>query len=849
MESKGRKNRTIRPKAKLGTTICAVFVSLILLGGICAVIAGLAFSNKLLANKPELVVEDLKAPDSTIIYDAEGNVLTELGLYLRENIEYKDMPNCLIDAFLAVEDSRFFEHPGFDVPRFTKAIIENLKSGSFAQGGSTITMQLIKNTYFSIDDGENSTLAASEGMSGIQRKLQEIVLALQLDMNKEMSKQDIIASYINKVNFGDNIRGVEKASEYYFGKSASELNLAESAFLAGIINAPTTYNPYNNMYKNYSDYLDPESDYLVNAQNRKDEVLYLMHYHGYISDTEYELAKSVRVENLLSGISVNFEETNSDYQQYIDVVINEIIEETGLNPYSNSMKVYTNMEPKMQDIVNDIQNEEEYTGIKFTSDLEQDAIVILNNQTGAVIAIGGGRGDVESSRMFNRATDSYINPGSSIKPVLDYALAFEKLKWSTGHVITDQPVWLYGGDILIQNSENKYFGDVTLTQALADSLNTCAVKTLVAVVDEIGEDACIDYLNSIGFDFDYEDFDLQFAIGGHNCLVTPMQLAGAHATLINDGMYVKPHTIEHIEFTGGKENYVADTEGTRVLSSSAAFQTAYLEYTNIYGGYSNSMSILKRDYPVYAKTGTSDYGDAGKPYGIPYGARKSGTLVAQTNKYTVCTWLGFDKLEEGAYFTSSEYDQNTKGKICKFLLDQLDEKETNYDPSEFISTPDSITKVTHILGAYPYAYPSGGYETITGYIDKEYLENNPLVDVSEVYARLETKYVSGTIESLDVSRSGNVVTFLAYAPFGRGDGVEDFSAVNYEGKVASAIGRSYFPHYNYVGDFISTAQYTISIGDRVVVNGETPVNQTVSVVIPEDTSATVCVNGYCAIAY
>ena len=823
-----------KPKDKKKTIlVLAIIVTVVVFVGIIGCVGAVIFANKLLEGKPDLNVEDLKAPNSTIIYDADGNVLTELGLYLRENIEYEEMPNSLIDAFLAVEDSRFFSHIGFDIPRFTKAIIENLKSGSFAQGGSTVTMQLIKNTYYSIDDGENSTIAAAEGMSGVQRKMQEIVMAIELDWGKLMNKQDIIASYINKVNYGDNIRGVEKAAEFYFGKRASQLTLPESAFLAGIVNAPTTYNPYNNLYKYDSYYLDPDSDYLSNAQDRKDEVLYLMKYHGYISNKEYELAKAVRIEDLLIGKSEQFDETSELYQQYIDVVINEIEEVTGLNPYTNPMRVYTNMDPYMQEVVYDLQNEADYTGIKFTSDLVQDAIIIMNNQTGEVIAIGGGRGENESSRMFNRATDSYVNPGSSMKPVLDYALAFETLKWSTGHVITDQPVWLYGGDILIQNSEEMYFGDVTLTQALADSLNTCAIKTLVSVVDEKDEEYCIDYLNSIGFNFDYDDFDLQFAIGGHNCLVTPMQLAGAHAMLVNDGMYIKPHTIKKIEFRGNTEDYIADTEGTRALSSAAAYQTAYLEYTNVYSEYSNSMDILETGYPVYAKTGTADYGDSGKEFGIPFGARKSGTLIAQTNKYTVCAWVGFDELKKDAYFTYAQYDKNTKGQICRFLLDQLKEHYTEgYDPSTGIEVPEDIVEVEHILGAYPYAKPQAGYQTTKGYISKTYLDEHPLVDVSEVLGRLETRVLDGSVQAIHGERSGNTLTLQFYAYFGNSQAGEDISTINWVNDVAVAQGRSYFPKYNYVGNAPHNYNYEVSIGGNVIAKGQCGLFDKVTLEVP-----------------
>jgi len=832
------KKKNMPNGSKKMITLAIIMFMLIMLaigvaGGVCY------FCYRLLDGKPELKVSDLKSPNSTVIYDAKGNQIYELGLYIRENIDYDDMPNCLIDAFLAVEDSRFFEHPGFDVPRFTKAIIENIASGSFAQGGSTVTMQLVKNTYYSIDDGENSITAAVEGMSGVKRKMQEIILALELDQGNQMSKQDIIASYINKVNYGDNIRGVEKASEYYFGKRASDINYIEAAFLAGVINAPTYFNPYNELDKYESYYLDSDESYIENANNRKDEVLYLMYYHGYISKLEYELGCQTRIEDIIKGKSDNFNETSEIFQQYIDVVIDEAYELTGEDPYTTPMQIYTSMDPHMQQVVYDIQNEAEYTGISFPNELLQDAIVILNNQTGEIVALGGGRGENESSRNFNRAADSYINPGSAMKPILEYALAFENLKWATSHVITDRPIWLDNSDILIQNSEEVYFGDVTLVQALGLSLNTCAIQVLESVIDKMGTDYCVDYLNSIGFEFNYEDFNTQYAIGGSTCVVTPLQLAAAHAMLINDGIYIKPHTIVKVDIKGSQDSYVSDTQGTRVLSSEAAWQTAYLEYTNVYES-SNSMDVLETGYPVYAKTGTADYGESGEWCGIPYGARKAGNLVAQTNKYTVGTWLGFDKAEEGAYFTDAQYDENTKGKICAFLINELYDYYTeDYHPEDGIAIPEGITTITHILGAYPYAYPAEGYQSITGYISKEYLQENPLVDVNSVLAALPVRTLDGNVKGIHARRNGTTLTldFYAYSGIDILTNKMDISTINRIGDVAIAWGRYYFPHYIYVGINPTVYWYQINIGEQMIATGVTV--QSVTIEVPEEADVTV----------
>nr|MCR4854569.1 transglycosylase domain-containing protein [Erysipelotrichaceae bacterium] len=723
------------------------------------------------------------------------------------------------------------EHPGFDIPRFTKAALANFRTRDFSQGGSTITMQLIKNSYFSIDADDESTIAAREGMSGIKRKMQEIVLSLELENLTDTPKQDIIAMYINKVNYGNNIRGVEKAAQYYFGKSAENLNLSESAFLAGLINSPNTYNPYNDLYKHDNYYLDPDSNYLENAVERRNEVLDLMVMHGYISEKESDLAKSIRIEDMLSGISDNFFETNEKYQAYIDAVINEVIDVTGESPYKVGMEIHTNMNAYLQEYVYDMQNEADYIGLKFPNELCQSAIVVMDNQIGAIEALGGGRGETESARQFNRATDAYLNPGSSIKPVVDYALCIDALGYATSHTFTDMPYYLYGGNVLISNYDHNYYGDMLMTEALGRSQNTPAVQALAAVVEEKGEEFVVDYLNSIGFKFDYSDFDLQFAIGGNRCLVTPLQLAGAHAMFINGGRYIRPHTVNYIEYNDGREDFVADTVGQQRISDATAWMVAYLEEYNMTGSYSSLMWYVKngRHYPLYGKTGTTDWGDSGKDYGIPTGATKDSWLVMQTNKYTISCWTGYDTLEKGAYFTTYEYQENTKSKIVARILDELiDHHLGEYDPYTPLEMPDSVTEFTHLKGAYPYARPDG-YPSVTGYIAKKALEEHPLVSASEAMetARNTKKYISGGIAGLNGSYDGNTV----WVSFGLGGGENgfctgdacDLSTTNDYGETTYAAGRIWFPHWTaiYSGGAVPPFFYTVTSDTGEVIAGAT----------------------------
>lgn len=797
-EAKKSEVKTKRPKTSKPVFIWAIVVFVVVLLGISAVIGAAIFGYNLIKDKPEFDVAKLESEDSSIIYDAYGNEIIELGLYLRENIEYNQMPNCLIDAFLSIEDSRYFEHFGFDIPRFTKAAIENLKSGGFGQGGSTMTMQLVKNSYFQLDANGESTMAAASGMAGVKRKAQEIVLAMEC--NRELSKKEVIALYINKINFGNNIRGVQKAAQYYFGKDAKDINLVEACFLAGIINSPNNYNPYNELYKNNPSYiyLNPNITYLENAQERTAEVLDLMAYHGYITKEEAALAKTVKIENLLAGADKKFKSYSEYFQDYIDAVIDETEQVTGKDPYSTSMKIYTAMDPYMQELLWNIENEK--TDLKYTRDLEQSALVVLNNQNGELIALGGGRNQEKEVRQFNRATSALLQPGSAIKPVLEYVLAFDRLGWSTAHTITDQPIYLYGGNVLVANAGGQgYTGDMLITEAIARSLNTPAVQTLDAVLKEIGEDEVKDYLRSIGITANLDTFDLQWAIGGNTCLVTPVQLAGAHAIFMNKGYYVAPHTIRKIVFSDDSE-IVSDTVGKQVVSSAAAYMAATCEEYNVSGPFFNLMQILKRSYPVYAKTGTTDWSTAGRPYGIPTGAPKDMWMVAQTSNYTVTVWLGFDKAEKGAYFTTSEDMANLKGKMIRLILNELDE-HFDYGPHA-VEKPDDVTNVTMVKGAYPYAYSDGSYETVTGLIRKSKLEENPLVSVGSVLANLPVK--EGDSDSTHISgyinEWGAAAVSVTYGSYYCTDGTQDLSARNIYGKTKEATGRCYFPHYASTGE-------------------------------------------------
>lgn len=691
------KKRQTGKKVSLGKKIAIAVVYFILICGILGVAGGGFLAYQMIQDAPQMELSDFEGLNSTQILDKDGELITELGAYFRENISYDEMPNSLIDAFVAIEDSRFFEHPGFDIPRFVRAALENLKTMSFGQGGSTFTMQLVKNTYFQVDDMENSTIAEKS----IDRKVQEIWLALNLETM--IDKQEIFQLYVNKLNFGGNIRGVQKAAQYYFGKNASELNLSESALLAGIINRPNAYNPYSNL------------DY---ATERRNTVLDMMVYHGYITETEAQLAKSIKVEDQLVGENFSISESGGAYQSYIDAVIDEVKTITGKDPALASMTIYTNMDRDIQTQIDEIQNG---TTIEFPDELMQVAIVSMNNQTGEIYGLGGGR-NYSGSRLLNRATSQYKQPGSAVKPFLSYALAFEHLGWATDHVVTDRPILYRGTNTVVGNFDGSYRGDVTLMQAVAQSLNTPAIQTLQEVIDTVGRSTVVEYLQSLGFSrVTSENFDTGYAIGGSSFEASAVEMASAHAAMINGGQYIEPHTVSRIVFSDGSEDYVANSQPVQVISEEAAYMSSMLMQYCVEGPYYNYMQVLERDYPVYAKTGTTDWGEDGVRFGIPEGAARDKWMIASTSQVTNVVWVGYDMGVEGedTYFSSEKSRLNIPGQISELLLDAAYDES---NPPTALERPQGVENITHIIGTFPYAAVEGvdGSLATTGLIKSEY---------------------------------------------------------------------------------------------------------------------------------
>jgi penicillin-binding protein 1A len=778
------------PKPRLKRFMLGLLLST-MLTGLLSVSATAFYIHRVLQDAPTLDPADFIALDSSKVFDAEGALIADVGFQLRENIRFDELPQVTIDAFVAVEDSRFFEHNGFDIPRFIKVIFENLRTRSFAQGGSTFTMQLVKATYFESEE----SLAPRTGLEGVNRKIQEIYLALQAE--RVLEKERILELYLNRINFGvpNNRRGIQTAAQYYFAKDVHELSLVESAMLAGIINAPNFYQPIRRVDR---------------ATARTHTVLDLMRYHGYISAQELSLARATSLENLLVGAPPRAVEIENirPYQAYVDAVIQEVIALTGLNPISTPMRIFTHMNRALQTEV-ELILDGQADSVVWPNEIIQGAIVSVDNQSGAVYAIGGGR-FYNGERLFNRVTDMRRQPGSAAKLILTYPLAFEHLNWSTQHTLYDRPIIYAGTDVTIRNFDRVYRGVVNLARAVGVSLNIPAIDTLQAVVNQIGSASVVNFLNAIGFtQVTRAQFDLGYGIGGSNFTVSPLQLAGAYATMLNAGLYQQPHTVTRIEFLDGRDPIIFNPSSQRVLSEEAAYLSAALMEQNVTGPYRNFMQLLTRPYEVYAKTGTSDWGDTGLIYNIPAGSAKDKWMAAGTSAITHVVWVGYDRAEADqiSYLDRAQTNLNLPGRINNLLItasERIFGRPTN------LVRPATVVEVVHLQGLFPYHIATEGSSSelqvsalmrqtdaplpvleLPLALDMPFTINNGDTLNARIlgyspyngykYFILVEEPVHGTLEGFD-PESGNFV----YSHFGNGE-VDQFSVVLSNGERDSEI--------------------------------------------------------------
>lgn len=523
---------------------------------------------------------------TSIIYDGQSDVVTRLhGVQDRTWVSISELQPSTVYAFISAEDARFFEHEGVDVIRIAGAIVADIKAGSYVQGASTISQQLIKLSHLTSE-------------KTISRKAEEAALAYE--MERQYSKEDILEMYLNYVYFGGGYYGIEAAAEGYFGVHASDLTLDQSAMLAGILKSPSGYAPHINY---------------AASINRRNNILRLMRDYGYITDDEKKQASAGRPTIL--------HDKNEEYSgYYTDAVTKSAAALMGITVdelIRGGYSIYSAMDSDIQHYCEEMFK----NGELFPAEDSEAAIVVLEPSTGMVVAMVGGR-SYTGGISFNRATDIRRQPGSVIKPVIAYAPAFEYLNYTAADMILDEETTF--ADYTPSNYGNKYYGWVTVREAVTKSLNVPAVKTLSAV----GVYRAKDFAKRCGIEFDDKDDSLALALGGFTYGVSPLQIAGAYSCFASGGIYNTPTLIKKITDRNGLTVYEYRQDNRRVMSEANAYILTSMLKSVVTEGTGHRLNTL--DIPIAGKTGT---------VGLANGNRDA-WMAGYTPEYTAVVWQGYD---------------------------------------------------------------------------------------------------------------------------------------------------------------------------------------------------------------
>ena len=523
---------------------------------------------------------------TSIIYDGQSDVVTRLhGVQDRIWVSVSELQPSTVYAFISAEDARFFEHEGVDVIRIAGAIVADIKAGSYVQGASTISQQLIKLSHLTSE-------------KTISRKAEEAALAYE--MERQYSKEDILEMYLNYVYFGGGYYGIEAAAEGYFGVHASDLTLDQSAMLAGILKSPSGYAPHINY---------------AASINRRNNILRLMRDYGYITDDEKKQASARRPTIL--------HDKNEEYSgYYTDAVTKSAAALMGITVdelIRGGYSIYSAMDSDIQHYCEEMFK----NGELFPAEDSEASIVVLEPSTGMVVAMVGGR-SYTGGISFNRATDIRRQPGSVIKPVIAYAPAFEYLNYTAADMILDEETTF--ADYTPSNYGNKYYGWVTVREAVTKSLNVPAVKTLSAV----GVYRAKDFAKRCGIEFDDKDDSLALALGGFTYGVSPLQIAGAYSCFASGGIYNTPTLIKKITDRNGLTVYEYRQDSRRVMSEANAYILTSMLKSVVTEGTGHRLNTL--DIPIAGKTGT---------VGLANGNRDA-WMAGYTHEYTAVVWQGYD---------------------------------------------------------------------------------------------------------------------------------------------------------------------------------------------------------------
>ena len=693
-------------KAKKKKSLFKKILLIIFIFIILCFIAGGLFIGYIVITADKFDPNKLYSKEASTLLDSNGEVYAKLGTEMRQKIEYSEMSEELVNAIIATEDSRFFEHNGFDLPRFLKASFGQAL-GKNAGGASTLTMQVSKNQF---------TSTTSHGLAGIKRKFTDIYIAM-FQIERKYSKEKILEFYANSYYLGSGCYGVEQAAQTYFNKKAKDLNVSEAAMLAGMFQSPVSYDPN----------INPEK-----TEYRRKIVLSLMKRHGYITNNEYEIAKKMTVDKIvIKGRSANT--SSNEYQGFIDTVASEVEEKTGYNPYSYSMKIYTTMDKGKQDSMNKIMNG---TDFNWENDKVEAGVIALDNKTGAIVAVGAGRNKT-GARSRNNATQIKRQIGSTAKPMYDYGPAIEYNNWNPSTLILDEK-YTYSNGTEINNWDGGYKGMMTIRQALIESRNIPALKTFQNV-----ENAKVkEFVESIGLSPELDNGFMHeaHAIGGYTG-ESPMTVAGAYESFANGGYYVEPYSFTKIEFDKDGKTFENKTEKKKVMSPETAYMvTDMLIDTgkNALGNYSNVNGTI-----FGAKTGTTNFDKKTlAARRLPSNAVNDLWVAGISPDYTIALWYGYERNSSDYY---NKFGSSQNSRLFNAVAKNFFKSGSNFEK------PSSIVEVTVERNCGTPLLP--GPNTPAGAMTTEIFKEGS--KPTEASARFNTL---GNVSDLKATVSGNNAT-------------------------------------------------------------------------------------------
>lgn len=688
-ESQSRMARRKQKQQKKKPVVKNIFLFFFIMTTIVFLSIGSLFTYYVTAS-PKLDAQQLSDPASSRIYDKDGNLFAELGTEKRTKIEYDDLPEVLVDAVIATEDSRFFSHLGIDPKRIGGAILANITDGFGSEGASTITQQVIKGSFLSPE-------------KTLKRKVQEQWLAIRLD--SKYSKEEILEMYLNKIYYGNNSYGVAKAAENYFGKSnLNELTLPEAALLAGLPQRPSAYDPTVN----------PDL-----AQERMNTVLKLMVDHGKITEEEAAEAKEVSVESLLVDSAPEAEELK--YEAFLQQVRQEAKEKFGVDIYNDGVEVHTTIDPVAQEQVEFLLSDSADNPIVYPDENLQAGLTVLDTNNGSIRAIGGGRKTDEGKDGWNYAIDGGTRqPGSTFKPITAYGPAIEYNQWPTYQQIEDSPYEKNG--IKIRNWNRQHQGWITMRKALRDSLNVPAIRTLEAT----GFENAQKFAEGLGIEFANDQIELTDAIGGAQTGVTPLQLAGAYSAFGNEGIYHEPYSITSVVYSDGRTEEFKP-EPVAAMREYTAYMITDMLKTVVTEGTGTAANVP--GLSVAGKTGTTNLADQeGSP---------DAWFSGYTTNYTIAVWTG--------YGTNDPIPANGL-KIAQMLFQQTMTKISQGKDTPDFAQPESVVEVSVERGTNPAKLPSS-YTPSSNIVTELFVKGTEPSSKSERFDQIDA--VSGLRASFD----------------------------------------------------------------------------------------------------